>query len=329
MGVRPRQALIIAGPTCSGKSALALALARRLGGTVINADAMQVYRELRVLTARPTPADEAAVPHLLYGIRPVAMPGDVAWWRAAALSSLQTAAGLPILCGGTGLYLRALTHGLADIPPPHPAARAEARALLHSIGAPALHDRLHKVDPQTAAQLQPADGQRIARAWEVFFGTGRGLAAWQTQPLQPLPGWCFTAIRLDPPRDTLRAAISHRFTTMLQAGALAEVAALLDQHLDPALPGMRAHGVPELSAHLRREITLAEAAARASAATSRYTKRQATWFRHQELATPAHTHIIHARISDMQQLSESYLDILINFIISDRPEADRKTVDNE
>jgi tRNA dimethylallyltransferase len=329
MGVRSRQALIIAGPTCSGKSVLALALARRLGGTVINADAMQVYRELRILTARPTPADEAAVPHALYGIRPVARAGDVAWWRTAALAALEDAPGMPILCGGTGLYFRSLVHGLADIPPPDQAARADARALLQSIGAPALHARLRQVDPQTAGSLQPADSQRVARAWEVFCSTGRGLAEWQSQPHAPLAGWRFTAIRLDPPRETLRAAITSRFAAMLQAGALAEVAALLDQRLDPALPGMRAHGVPELSAHLRGETSLDEAAARAIAATGRYTKRQRTWLRHHALADPSRTHIIHARIADMQQLSESYLDNLITFIINDDPEADRKTVDYE
>ncbi len=296
---------------------------------MINADAMQVYRELRVVTARPTPDDEAVAPHVLYGIRPVALAGDVAWWRAAALSALESAPGLPILCGGTGLYFRALSHGLADIPPPQPAARAEARALLQSIGAPALHERLMQVDPQTAGQLEPADGQRVGRAWEVFVSTGRGLAAWQSQPLTPLQGWRFTAIRLDPPRDALRSAISYRFAAMLQAGALAEVAALLDQDLDPALPGMRAHGVPELSAHLRGEISLAEAASRAIAATRRYTKRQTTWFRHHELADPTRTHIIHARIADMQQLSESYLDNLIAFISNEHPEADRKTVGDE
>ena len=204
--MRPLQVkpcLIVAGPTCSGKSALALALARQLDGVVINADAMQVYAELRILTARPTPADEALAPHRLYGVRPAAQPGSVAWWRTAALAELEAAwaAGrLPILCGGTGLYLRALTDGLADIPEPPDAVRREARALLDQVGAPALHARLAAVDPASAARLRPADGQRLARAWEVWRGTGRGIAAWTTAPgLPPAPGR-FAAIRLAPPR---------------------------------------------------------------------------------------------------------------------------------
>ncbi len=312
--VADRAALIIAGPTCSGKSALASALARRLGGTVINADAMQVYRELRIITARPTPAEEAAVPHALYGVRGIADPGDAAWWRGAALAEMAAAAGLPILCGGTGLYFHALTQGIADIPPPDPPARAEARALLAEIGPAALHARLAQVDPATAARLRPADSQRIARAWEVWRGTGRALAAWQSETRLPAAGWRFAAIHLDPPRDVLRAAITARFAAMLEAGALAEVAAVLALGLDPSLPGMRAHGVPELAAHLRGEITLPEAAGRAIAATARYTKRQATWFRHHVLADPARTHIIHARIADMQQLSESFMDGIVTFV---------------
>jgi len=319
-----RAALIIAGPTASGKSALALALARRLDGVVINADAMQVYRDLRILTARPTLLDEAAVPHALYGVRPIADPGDVAWWRTAALAAMDEASEtgrLPILCGGTGLYFHALAHGLADIPPPDPIARNEARHLLQTLGAPGLHARLLREDPQTALRLKPGDGQRIARAWEVLSATGRGLAAWQAQTQRPLTGWRFAAIRLAPPRPSLAAAIAGRFESMLQAGALAEVAALLDQRLACALPGMRAHGVPELAAHLRGEIDLPHAALRAIAATRRYTKRQATWFAHHQLADPARTHIIHARISDMQQLSESSLDFFVNFIINLKVEA--------
>jgi tRNA dimethylallyltransferase len=193
-----RRALIVAGPTCSGKSALAMELARRLGGTVINADSMQVYRELPIVTARPTPADEAAVPHRLYGVRPAAEPGSVAWWRSEALAAMEASA-LPILCGGTGLYLRSLISGLADIPDPGEAARAEARALLAGEGAAALHARLHAVDAATAATLRLTDGQRIARAWEVWRGTGRGLAGWQQAATTPAE-WDFAAILLDPPR---------------------------------------------------------------------------------------------------------------------------------
>ncbi len=311
-----RRALIVAGPTCSGKSALALALAQRLRGTVINADSMQVYRELRILTARPTPEDEAQAPHALYGVRPAAEPGSAAWWREAALAAMDAAhaAGrVPILCGGTGLYLRSLTTGLADIPDPGESARAEARTLLADLGPEALHARLAAADPDTAARLRPGDSQRIARAWEVWRGTGRGLAAWQ-QSAPPPADWVFAAILLDPPRPELRAAIAARFTAMLAQGALDEAAALLALDLDPALPAMRAHGVPELTASLRGELSIKEAERRAVLATGQYTKRQATWFRHQPLADPQRVHTIHARYAGPEQLSESLMAALRFFL---------------
>ena len=309
-------ALIVAGPTASGKSALALALAERLGGTIINTDAMQVYRELRVLTARPTPDDEARVPHALYGVRPAAEPGNVAWWREAALAAVAVAgeAGrLPILTGGSGLYFASLTGGLADVPDPGPAARAEARARLKEIGPAALHAQLTEVDPVTAARLRPTDSQRVARAWEVWRGTGTGLAAWQAKTAQPAP-WRFAAIVLDPPRTELRAAISARFGAMLRGGALDEVRALLALQLDPALPAMRAHGVPELSAHLHGKIRLDEASRRVELVTGQYTKRQATWFRHHALADAAHSHTINARFVDVKQLSESVSPQFLAFL---------------
>jgi tRNA dimethylallyltransferase len=310
-------ALIVAGPTASGKSALALALADRLRGTIINADAMQVYRELRILTARPTEEDEAQIPHRLYGVRPAAQPSSVAWWREAALTEMANAhaAGrLPILTGGSGLYFASLIQGLAEIPDPGPAARTEARALLKELGPAALHTRLAQADPTTAARIRPTDSQRIARAWEVWRGTGTGLADWQTKA-QPEPqptacprattrGWEFAAVLLDPPRTELRAAIATRVTSMLQQGALDEVRALLALRLDPSLPAMRAHGVPELSAHLRGELSLGQAITRTELVTGQYTKRQATWFRHHELAAPAATHTIHARIAHPEQFSE-------------------------
>ena len=307
-----RHALIVAGPTCSGKSALALGLAERLGGTVINADSMQVYRELRVLTARPTPEDEARVPHRLYGIRAAAAAGSVAWWREAALAEMEKAA-FPILCGGTGLYFAALTEGLVDIPAPSEAARSTARAMLAELGPADLHARLAEVDPATAQGLRPTDGQRLARAWEVWASTGRGLHDWQQDGAAPAP-WRFTAILLDPPRETLRAAIKGRFAAMIEAGAIAEVSALLEHNLDPALPAMRAHGVPELSAYLRGEMTLTEASLRAERVTGQYTKRQATWFRHHALATPDRTHTIHAQIAGLEQFSEREITDLMKFI---------------
>lgn len=309
-------ALIVAGPTASGKSALALAIAERLGGTIINADSMQVYRELRIVTARPTPEEEARVPHLLYGVRPAAEAGSVAWWRGAALAAMAATRGqgrLPILCGGTGMYFLSLTQGLSDIPAPGAAAREEARRLVAEIGAPALHARLADVDHATAARLQPNDSQRVSRAWEVWRSTGRGLAAWQAAGTGPAP-WRFTALLLDPPRPALRAAIAMRFDAMMAQGALEEVRALLALELDPALPAMRAHGAPELAAHLRGEISLAEAARRAELVTGQYTKRQATWFRHHELSANGRTHTIHARFEDMTQFLERESAEIFTFI---------------
>ena len=305
-----RLALIVAGPTASGKSALAMALAEHLGGTVINADSMQVYRELRVLTARPSPRDEARVRHALYGVRAAAEPGSVGWWRDAALSAMDDAA-LPILCGGTGLYFAALTEGLADIPDPGPAARAEARALLTEIGPASMHSRLAEGDPATARRIAPTDSQRVARAWEVWRGTGRGLSAWLEDGARPAP-WQFRSVLLDPPRDKLRSAIARRFDAMLADGAVAESEALLKLGLDPSLPAMRAHGVPELSAHFRGEITLEEAARRAVLATGQYAKRQATWFRHHRLGNATRT--IRAPISDPTQLSIWFMADLFSFV---------------
>jgi tRNA dimethylallyltransferase len=307
---RNKTAVILAGPTASGKSALALALARRLGGTIINADAMQCYRELRIITARPSPEDEAQAPHRLYGVRAAVEPANAAWWREAALAEMEQAA-LPILCGGTGMYFSSLVKGIAQIPGPGEEARAEARALLESLGPAALHAKL---DPETAAKLKPGDSQRIARAYEVLLATGRGLAWWQAQPMHGLTGWNLRMILLDPPRDALREAITTRFNAMLQAGALDEVRDFLALGLDPALPLMRAHGVPELGAYLEGEASLADAAARAILATHQYTKRQMTWFRHQKLVDSPAMQIIHSRIIGTTQLSESFTDDLANFI---------------
>ncbi|TCZ64408.1 tRNA (adenosine(37)-N6)-dimethylallyltransferase MiaA [Roseicella aquatilis] len=325
-GGLPR-ALIVAGPTASGKSALALGLAQRHRGTVINADSMQLYHELRVLTARPTPEEEALVPHRLYGVRPAAEAASVAWWRERALAEMaaaRAAGRVPILCGGTGLYFLSLTQGLSAIPSVPEAARAEARALLAELGAPALHERLSTVDPETAAGLRPGDSQRIARAWEVWRGTGRGLLAWQREAARTGPAqldgvpWRFAAILLDPPRDALRAAIAARFDAMLAGGAPEEVRALGALGLDPALPAMRAHGVPELLAHLRGGMTLAAARERAVLNTGQYTKRQATWFRHHALADPSLAHIIHARMTDPTQFQESDAPGICTFIDSGR-----------
>jgi len=313
-----KPALVVAGPTCSGKSALALSLAERLGGVVINADSMQVYSELRVLTARPTPADEARAPHALYGVRPAAQASTAAWWRGAALQAMDEAARcgrVPILCGGTGLYLAALVQGLAEIPDPGEAAREEARHLLHILGPASLHARLASADPETAARLRPTDSQRLARAWEVWRGTGRGLASWQQSPgPEAAFPWSVRAIILDPPRDALRAAIAGRFEGMLTQGALEEVRGLIGQGLPSSLPAMRAHGVPELAAYLRGEITLADAAARARMVTGQYTKRQATWFRHRDIAAKEATHRFLARFEENTQFMERNMPPILSFI---------------
>lgn len=302
-------ALIVAGPTASGKSALALELARRLGGTVINADAMQVYAGMAVITAQPSAAEQAEVPHRLYGVRNPADAANLAWWREQALAAMETVP-LPILCGGTGLYLRSLTQGISMLPDIPDATRAQARALLAERGAPALHAML---DRPTAAGLRPGDSQRVARAYEVLLATGRGLAEWQRDaPALPPAPRHFATLLLDPPRDVLRAAIETRFDAMLHDGALEEIKPLLD--LDPALPAMRAHGVPELAALLRGEMGEHTAREQAILHTYQYTKRQGTWFRHQQLTPLELTHTIHARYAGLTQFSESKLLEISSFI---------------
>ena len=311
-------ALIVAGPTASGKSALALAIAQRIGGMIINADSMQVYRELRVLTARPSSEDEVLVPHALYGVRPAAEASNAAWWRSAALQAMDAARAtgcVPILTGGTGMYFAALTQGLANVPDPGAEARTEARHLLAELGPEALHAGLTKVDPATAARIVPNDSQRVARAWEVWRGTGMGLAAWQNRTLPPAP-WRFFAVRLDPPREALRQAIATRFAAMLRSGAVEEVRALLALNIDPALPAMRAHGVPELSGYLRGTLSLEAAGRRTELVTGQYTKRQATWFRHHDLAGAEASEIITSRFTDISQLSERFLERTFAFIQS-------------
>ncbi len=310
-------AILVAGPTASGKSAAALAIAQRIGGVVINADSMQVYRELRIVTARPDDTELARAPHALYGVRPAAEAGTVAWWRAAALAEMaaaRNAGRVPILCGGTGMYFAALTEGIAEIPPVPDAARAEARRLLAELGPQALHARLAALDPATAEELRPSDSQRIARAYEVALGTGRGLRDWQAAGGAGPAPWCFAALLLDPPRDALRAAIAARWQAMLEAGAVEEVRALGALGLDPALPAMRAHGVPELLAHLAGRMALDAASARAVLNTGQYTKRQATWFRHHALAAPERKRVIASRWGKSTQDSQSLLDYFAVFV---------------
>ncbi len=279
------QAVLIAGPTASGKSALALKLAEKLGGTVINADSMQVYRDLPIITARPSPDEEARVPHRLYGHVDAAENYSVGRWCAdvgAALAEAERAGRLPIVAGGTGLYFKALTQGLAAVPPTPPDVRASVRARLEALGPEGLYAELCKRDGVMAERLKPADRTRVSRALEVLEATGRSLAEWQREGMRAIldPARAIK-IFLNPDRAALHARIDARFDAMLEAGALDEVRALERRGLDPLLPAMKAHGVPWLIRHLHGEISLDQAAAATKLETRQYTKRQATWFRHQ------------------------------------------------
>jgi tRNA dimethylallyltransferase len=284
-GGRGRSALLIAGPTASGKSALALALAERHNGTVINADSMQVYRDLRVITARPSAAEEERAPHRLYGHVDAAENYSVGRWCrdvGDALDEAARAGSLPILVGGTGLYFKALTQGLSAVPPTPPEVRATVRARGEAEGAEALHAELARRDPAMAARLKPADKMRICRALEVLEATGRSLADWHRDGMPAMldPDRALKMF-LDVGRGELHRRIDMRFDDMLAAGALDEVRALVARNLDPLLPAMKAHGVPWLRRHLAGEISLTEAAEGGKMDTRRYTKRQVTWFRNQ------------------------------------------------
>jgi tRNA dimethylallyltransferase len=279
------RAVLIAGPTASGKSALALRLAERAGGTIVNADSMQVYRDFRVLTARPTPAEESRAPHLLYGHVDAAEPYSVGRWLADAsrvLSEVERAGRLPIFVGGTGLYFKALSRGLSSMPQVFDAVRAKIRGEAEGVAAAELYARLAVRDPLTAAKLRPSDRQRVVRALEIFEATGRPLVEWQASPGKPLiePGHAISVF-LAVDRAELRTRIDARFDKMLTEGALEEVRTFAARKLDPALPAMKAHGAPWLMKHLAGEILLDAAANEAKADTRKYAKRQETWFRHQ------------------------------------------------
>jgi tRNA dimethylallyltransferase len=283
--VRRPGTILIAGPTASGKSALALAVAERHGGVIVNADSMQVYRDLRIITARPSVAEEARVPHRLYGHVDAAENYSVGRWCQdvrAVLQDVRRDGRLPILVGGTGLYFKALTQGLSAIPPTPADVRAAVRARCDAEGVAALHAELARRDPAMAARLKPGDGMRIARALEVLEATGRSLADWHRDGLPAIldPDEALK-IFLVVDRAELYRRIDGRFDAMLAAGALDEVKGLAARSLDPLLPGMKAHGVPWLRRHLAGEISLEAAAAGGKQDTRRYTKRQATWFRNQ------------------------------------------------
>ncbi len=303
------RALVIAGPTASGKSALALAVAERFDGVVINADSMQLYRELKVLTAQPDEKALARVPHRLYGILGSHEACSAGRWRAIALKEIEAAvrAGmLPILVGGTGLYIKVLIEGLAPIPEIPEKVRAAARKLHARLGGAAFHEALARRDPETARRLEPGDSQRLVRAWEVLEATGRSLASWQRAqgPGGP-PGLEFKTLLFDPPRSELYGACDARFARMIENGALDEVAALDRLKLDPRLPAMKAVGVKELLGFLHGELELEEARERAQRATRNYAKRQVTWFRRQMRAN----RVVRA------QYSESFSEEIFSFIL--------------
>ncbi len=277
--------MLIAGPTASGKSALALAVAEATGGVIINTDSMQVYRDLRIITARPTPEEEVRVPHRLYGYCDAAVNCSAGSWVVDAervLAEARAQNRLPIFTGGTGLYFKALTQGLSAVPPVPAAVRDDVRARLVRDGVEALHAELARRDPEAGQRLKPRDQVRIARALEVIEATGRSLKDWHSEGQPPLlPEGGNVALFLAPDRKELYARIDRRFATMLQAGALDEVAALAARRLDPLLPAMKAHGVPALIRHLAGDITLEVATEIGQADTRHYAKRQFTWFRHQ------------------------------------------------
>jgi tRNA dimethylallyltransferase len=277
------KALLLAGPTASGKSAAALTLAQKFGATIVNADSMQVYADLRLITARPTRAEEGQAPHRLFGEIDGAVNFSVGRWLTRAREILAGIGDRAVIfAGGTGLYFRALTEGLSDMPAVPEAVRVQVRAKAEGRPTPDLHAELAAADPETAARLRPSDRQRTLRALEVLAATGRPLVAFQGargEPALKVGEW--SGLFLAPDREVLYRRIDARFDVMLAQGALDEVRKLAGRKLDPALPVMRAHGVPHLIAHLEGRLTREEAAERGKGDTRRYAKRQFTWARHQ------------------------------------------------
>lgn len=274
-------AILIHGPTASGKSALAIEVARKLGGEVINADSMQVYRDLQVISARPTEEEMAGVPHHLFGHVDAATRYSTGEWLEAAravLKRLQRQNKHAVIVGGTGLYLLALTQGLSDIPPVPDDIRAEVRAISDAEGADGLRARLAPHDPDLAERLGTGDKQRLARAYEVWLATGRPLTDFQSERQPPvLKEGEWTGFALTPPRTALYKKIDRRFEGMLMQGAVEEARALVARDLNPELPAMKALGMPSIAAFVRGEISAEEAAESAKRESRRYAKRQFTW----------------------------------------------------
>ncbi len=275
---------LIAGPTASGKSALALRLARETGAEIVNADALQLYADLTALSARPTPEEESQAPHHLFGVADGADGWSVGRWLRAAMPVLEEINGRgnpAIVVGGTGLYFKALTEGLADVPAIPVALRDAVEARYDAEGEAAARGRLAEADPAAAARIAPGDRQRLTRALAVLQATGRSLSVWQADTRPALAEGSWRALALEPPRDALYARCDARLEAMLEAGALAEVAALTARGLDPRLPVMKAVGLREFAAHLAGELTLEQALDDARRETRRFAKRQLTWQRNQ------------------------------------------------
>lgn len=307
--------IVIGGPTASGKSALALDLAAALDGVIINADSMQLYAELSILTARPDAVDLARAPHRLYGVLPARERASAIAWTDMALAEIGQAmrqGRRAIVVGGTGLYLKALTEGLSPIPAVPEDIRRASVELMETLGNAGFHEQLKRWDPKMAARLAPGDTQRLVRAWEVMVATGRSLADWQAEPSAgPPPGMRFDMVMLAPPRPVLHAAIEGRLRRMVAEGAVEEVRALLALGLAPDLPAMKAVGVPEFAAHLAGETSLEEAVASTALATRQLAKRQSTWFRNQQPAAGAalrSSHVIY------EQYSERLIDKILPFV---------------
>lgn len=308
---------VLYGPTASGKSDLAVALAERLDGVVINADSLQVYAELSILTARPNAAAMARAPHRLFGVLPAAEASSAVWWRDAALAEIgaaHAAGKFPILVGGTGLYLKTLIEGLSPVPTADPEARAKATALYEQLGGDAFRARLAERDPVIAERIKPGDRQRLIRAWEVVEATGTPLSAWQALPKEPGHALDFSLIGLMPPRDRLYARIDARFLAMLANGALAEAARFEALGLPSALPANKALGLPELRRHLKGEIDLADATRSAQQMSRNYAKRQVTWFRHQ-MPCDKKSDGQHIRHAEFEELSERNLAEIMPIIL--------------
>ena len=273
--------MVLMGPTGSGKSAMALAIAASRPAVIINADAMQMVDALRVLTARPTVAEEAMAEHALYGVLPPSSPTSVAVWLGLVKPVIEQAwaqGKLPLLVGGTGMYIKTLMDGLAAVPEIPPAIRASVRAMERA----KLHPHLTMIDPLMATQLKPGDTQRLLRAIEVMEATGKSLEYWKKQALEPFfPEAEFTSYYMDMSREEMYARIDKRFEIMINTGALDEVRMVMALNLPPDLPILRAHGVPELAAHLCGEMTLEDAIKKSQQNTRNYAKRQMTWIRNQ------------------------------------------------